>query len=173
MKKHVGFVLGLLVGLVLGVALGVRCGRPCNRASAPAESAVIVAPAELPPANLPGSDQEKEAMQAYLRSQQGEDSDESDLNASLESAQQALEKLLEDYTRQSQESPGRDASALAMDKAMAHARLARIALPQGDPIGYERHLALALELSGEPNEDSLFKKLDLLDQAQQAQSAAP
>lgn len=170
MKKYAGFVLGLfLIGLILVAAFGLCRGRTCGMAAAQAEPATVaVAPVEVSPqTDLRSGDKDNTAIQAYLLCQQKADSDGSDLNASLESAQQALEQLLEDYAEPFQESPGRDAATLAMDKAMVHARLARIALPQGDPIGYERHLAIALELSGEPNEDSLFKKLDLLDQAQQ------
>lgn len=171
MKNYIGFGLCLLIGAVVGVAIGLRCGRPCDRAKAVAPPADMVAPPEGTSPEL--QRQEQVVGQTYRLYQQEMESGETYSTGSIKSAKEALEQLLEEYDRQAQVAPGQGSPAIVMGKAMAHARLARIFLAEGDPMEYERHVVLALELSGEPNEDSLFKKLDLLDQAQQAQPAAP
>jgi hypothetical protein len=161
MKKYAGLALGVLIGIAVGVMFGYRCGQPCDKMEGVAEPAAVVAPVEVASPEL--LQQEQVAVQAYRVHQQELDSGETYSTGSIKSAQQALEQLLEEYDRQAQASPGQEIPALAMGKAVAHARLARIALAQGDPMEYERHLAIALELSGEPDEDSLFEKVDAIE----------
>jgi hypothetical protein len=161
MKKYAGLALGVLIGIAVGVMFGYRCGQPCDKMEGVAEPAAVVAPVEVASPEL--LQQEQVAVQAYRVHQQELDSGETYSTGSIKSAQQALEQLLEEYDRQSQDSPGQEIPALAMGKAVAHARLARIALALGDPMEYERHLAIALELSGEPDEDSLFEKVDAIE----------
>jgi hypothetical protein len=171
MKKYAGLALGVLMGIAVGVMFGYRCGQPCDKVEVVAEPVAVVAPSELPSPEL--QQQEQVAVQAYQLHQQELDSGKTYSTGSIGLAQQALEQLLEEYDRQSQDSSGPETPGLAMGKAVAHARLARIALAQGDPMEYERHLAIALELSGESSEESLFRKIDQLDQAQQEPVANP
>lgn len=168
MKKYAGIALVLVIGVVVGVVVGYRYGQPCDAGSAGdvvAEPVDVAAFAEVSSPEL--QQQEQAAVQAYRLHQQELDSGETYSTGSIGSAQEALEQLVEEYDRQAQASPGQATPVMAINKAVAHARLARISLAQGDPMEYERHLAIALELSGEPDEDSLFQKVDQLDQAQQ------
>ena len=153
----------MMIGVVVGVAIGIRRGQTCDRGEVPAVPAVVAASTEQLPLEL--QQQERTANQAYLLFQQEVGSGETYSSGSIGAAQRALEQLLDEYNRYG--SPDQDSPSVAMAKAMIHARLARIFLAQGDPEEYERHLAIAQELSGEPSEDSLFRKVDLLDQVQQ------
>jgi hypothetical protein len=168
MKHSSVLILVLLLGMVLGLAIGIRHGRRCERVEPAARPAPSVPVVEKPLEQM--EKQEQAAGQAYRLHQLEMESGKTDLTESVAQAQKSLEQLLEDY---SQVSPGAEDRSIAVKKAMVHARLARLALSEGDPLTYEQHLASALELSGEPDEESLFQKLDQLDQAQQEQLVIP
>ncbi len=171
MKTTTRFILILLLGGILGFAIGVGyVQRTCPSQSAddPGEGVEVIESA------LPVfTEAEQSAAQAYFVYQVEQKTGETFETGSGERAQEALEQLLQDYDLQAQQTPESDDTSLGMAKAMAHARLAQIALAYGDPMEYERHLAIALELSGETDEDTLFQKVHELDQAQQGALAQP
>lgn len=171
MKKYAGYAVLLLIGIVAGIAIGSCGGRRCHQTEQPVAPVEVATPALLLPSDL--QQQEATSSEAYLLYQRELESGIAYNTGSAEPAQKALEQLLEDYSRQPPDQPGEEAQYLATAKALTHARLARIALAQGDPMEYERHLAMALELSGEPSEESLFQKVDSLDQAKKEKRKAP